>query len=275
LVVAKTWKFSKCLSFCYVRAQSGSSSSKSILTNHPVHPQYPILLTPAPEKYLTPSSLKRWHHSEVLRRPLLFPSDDPLLFQTFINFLRTGELRHPNLLETATSSSFLAFLCSLFGFAAEYNAFSLRNTILDTFFLVIYDTGRIPFENVGDVYEAAKEGSSFRDLVVHTTINIGSKKELDDWEDELPPAFLADCRDMARDDGVVAFSADSDEWLEEKRRSMCMHYHVHEREEDEDGFEVYMDMSPAAVQQRREEAQAATDRELGFIKEMRRNAVRY
>jgi hypothetical protein len=38
---------------------------------------------------------------------------------------------------------------------------------------------------------------------------------------------------------------------------------------------VYMDMSPAAVQQRREEAQAATDRELGFIKEMRRNAVRY
>jgi hypothetical protein len=275
-----------CPSFRSARAQSGSKGGKLILIQSPVYPQYPITLFSTLKQRLKSSSLKRWHHSEVLRKPLSFPEGNPILFQTFITFIRTGQLRHPNPLETATSSSLFAFLCALIKFASKYNAFTMRNTILDIFFLRVYETGRIPFENMQDVYAAAKEGSSFRDLVTHITINIGSKQSLEKWGNTLSAGFLMDCLGMASDDGVVPFKADVDKWLENKRRWICAHHHVHEREQQEESsgeesdgeeeeFEDYMDMSSAAVQQRREEAQVATDRELAFIAEMRRNAVRY
>lgn len=117
----------------------------------------------------------------------------------------------------------------------------MQNAILDTFFLRVFDKGHVPYENVRDVYASSSEGSSLRDLVITMTINIGSKKHLEKWGDELPRAFLVGCLGMAGEDGVVPFSVDVDEWLEEKRSRMCMHYHVYEEEsrEESDGDDEY------------------------------------
>ena len=212
-----------------------------------------------------------------------------------IEFLRTGALRHPNLREQAAPKHYFRFLAELFAFAGRFDAYAFRNAVLDAFFTrIARKEDGFPYESIRDVYECTKENSSLRDLVITIVINIGTSDELQAVKEDLPRTFLVDCLAMAAEDGIVPFRKSGRHgkgfWLDEKKDSLCVQYHVHSKEELRDA-EERKDEKVVAAEERpdeemggveeEEEKEASyvpsekTMKELQFIEDLKKLRVRY
>ena len=73
--------------------------------------------------------------------------------------------------------------------------------------------------------------------MVDVVVNIGNARDVEDWENELPRAFLVDCLRVAGKDRVVPFENRGvlEAWLEEKCERVCKEWHVHDHVEHEEG----------------------------------------
>jgi hypothetical protein len=212
-----------------------------------------------------------------------FPQEDPSTFKTFITFLRTGELHHPNLRSNIASKHFFRFLTELFAFANDFEADTMRNAVLDRFFLRIYSQpNRLPMDNIRDVYKNTSENSSLRDLVITIIINIGTSGLVDDYSNEIPRQFLVDCLRTAAEDKIVPFSHkeqwQASAWLERKKDRICRHYHVHDEDQDEmsmssrDGSDGDEAMDEDGDEH---EVSARARHDLAFIDQIRAMQIRY
>jgi hypothetical protein len=187
---------------------------------------------------LTPYSLRDRDNDELSTLALGFPAEDPSLFAVFISFLATGDLRHPNLRSATAPEHFFRFLIELFGLANHFKATTLRNAVLDRFFLRIYtQPNQLPMQNIHDVYKHSSEGSSLRDMVITTILNIGTGELVNKYCDELPGKFMADLLQTVEDEGVMPFGHKKEEgearaWLEAKKGRVCGEYHLHDGEEE-------------------------------------------
>ena len=220
-------------------------------------------------------------------RPLAFPQEVPTHFRVFIEYLRTGRLRHPNLREMTASKHYFRFLAELFAFAGTFDAHAMRNAILDTFFLrILTSPNQLPYENIRDVYENTSRNSSLRDLVIDVVVNTGTGDLLQMWRNDLPRTFLVDCLKMAEEDGIVPFKKSGRHgttlWMEGKRENICAHYHVHVEEEERaagersDEVDVEMNRDEEEESEGGEyEASEKTKRELAFIEDLKSLRVRY
>lgn len=64
--------------------------------------------------------------------------------------------------------------------------------------------------------------------MVDLVINLGVKREVEEWEDDLPKDFLMDCLSTAAENIIVPFQrANVAEWLENKRSRICREDHLH------------------------------------------------
>jgi hypothetical protein len=127
-------------------------------------------------------------------------------------------------------------LIDIFQFAKEFGITSLRNATLDEFFLRILDNlDELPYKHVYDIYNLTSPDSSLRSLVVDIIVNIGLKRDMQEWKDDLPKEFMTDCLIAASEDCIVPFSGpysddEVSDWLQEKKGEMCEIYHVHDFE---------------------------------------------
>jgi hypothetical protein len=70
---------------------------------------------------------------------------------------------------------------------------------------------------------------------VDIIVNIGSKRDMQEWKDDLPKEFMTDCLTAASEDCIVPFSGpysddEVSDWLQKKKGEMCEIYHVHDFE---------------------------------------------
>ncbi|KAL1795007.1 hypothetical protein ACET3X_006823 [Alternaria dauci] len=164
------------------------------------------------------------------------PDSSPYLFRVFLDFLTTGSLDHSDSDDTQHRRFSFGELINIFAFSKKFEIDTLRNAVLDEFFLRIADRpARLPYRYISDIYEATMPNSSLRSLVVDAITYIGTKQEIQEWEDKLPEGFMTDCLTAANEDNIVPFLGDRCEddvlkWLDDMKQRLCDLFHLHDFE---------------------------------------------